>query len=420
MKLYEKKSYLKENDTVITECRERDGKFWVRLEDTIFFPEEGGQYGDTGTVTAGSAVKEKEEISVVETVHVADSQLFDGQVWHRVDRILSAGTKVHCRLDWDKRFMRMQQHSGEHILTGVIHNHFGYNNVGFHLSDDAPVTLDLNGVLTREQIIEMEQAANDVVYRNIPIVDSYPSREELNSIEYRSKIEIEGQVRLITVGTGDEVVDVCACCAPHVSMTGAVGIIKVISAQNYKGGMRLNILCGRRALEYIQGEHQTMNRLANTFSTSADKVLTCVEGKIQEAADARLKLAEYVESDLIRQINDIPVPAGSRQAEGAEPDDGNEKGAILQNACIFTASDITAATMKNCYNAMTERFSGYVGIFAGNDENGYRFNAGSRTKDSRKLMALMKETLNARGGGSAEMVQGSVKAAREAIEKLFL
>lgn len=387
MKLYENESYKKENQTKVLSCETTDGKTWIRLEDTIFFPEEGGQYADTGSLKAGDDV-----------IKVLDGQIKGGEIFYLVDRPVDPGCQVDCTLDWETRFMRMQQHTGEHILTGVIHNHFGYNNVGFHLSDESPVTLDLDGMLTPEQIAQMELLANEVVYANLPVTASYPSKEDLEHIDYRSKIEIDGQVRLITVGSADNPVDVCACCAPHVACTGEVGLIKVISFQKYKGGIRLNILCGKRAFQFFQEQTEIVSRLSRTFSTSMDKICGCVEGQIKEISDLKYKVSEFAEKRLADQIASLPD---------------------TRHACLFVEEEISAVAAKNTFNDMAARFEGYVGLFMGNDENGYRFQAGSTSLDSRELMKEMKDKLDAKGGGSPQMVQGRTAAKKADIETLF-
>lgn len=395
MKIYEKDSYQRRNTTVVTASETVEGKHYITLADTIFFPEEGGQYADTGWIRLTDPDQTE---GPEEKVRLADGQILQGEIRYLVDRDIPAGTKVACELDWEPRFMRMQQHTGEHILTGVIHNHFGYNNVGFHLSDDSFVTLDLDGMLTAEQISQMELRANEAIYANLPVMAQYPSKEALSAIEYRSKIEIEGQVRLIVIGDEKNPVDVCACCAPHVSRTGEVGLIKVIHFQNYKGGTRLSILCGKRALQYFQAQTQIMTQLSQTFSTSMEKVTACVQNTLEELSNLKYKAAEWKQRELENRIRALP--------EG-------------ENACLFTDADVSGATAKNCFNTLAAGRPGYVGLFMGDDENGYRFHAGSTALDSRALMKRMKEELNAKGGGSREMVQGKLNAARTEIEQFF-
>lgn len=276
LKLYEKNSYMRECTVTVLDSFEDKGKYYITLDQSIFFPEEGGQYADTGILTIKTPCKEVDitteksttckrdmadilsetltadpgEVATGSSLRLLDGQIIKdgpkkGEIAYEVSQMIPAGTSLTCVLDWDKRYDRMQNHSGEHVITGTIHNRYGFNNVGFHLSDDGFVTLDIDGALTYDQVIEMEREANAYIYKNLPIIDSYPDNESLKNMSYRSKIEIDGQVRLITVGDESETVDVCACCAPHVKSTGEIGIIKVISVIKWKKGVQIAILCGR-------------------------------------------------------------------------------------------------------------------------------------------------------------------------------
>ncbi len=424
-KIYENDSYIKECDTVITDVQTTDDGTYISLRDSIFFPEEGGQYADTGCVTLGAyefeildgQIENHSSDSVVDITNNNanhSSSLPDG-IWYRIDfsesykkqnaklpalsDILVTNSEIRCFLDYDKRYDRMQNHTGEHILTGTVHNDYGYNNVGFHLSDDGLVTLDLDGPLTYEQIMEEEAKANSVVYSNLSIKASYPSKEELKDIEYRSKIEIEGQVRLITIGDDDNPVDICACCAPHVARTGEVGIIKVISIVNWKGGVRIGILCGRRALEYINHRQDIIMGLTGLMTTNEDNLLSRVRGQMEEIKELKAKLSGALESDIVSRI------------EKGDSD-------IERTHLVFTDADFPAAPMKNIYNVLKSRYPGYVGIFAGSDTEGYRYLAGSKDIDSKSLIPILNK-IGAKGGGSSDMIQGRVNASKSDIERLF-
>ena len=135
----------------------------------------------------------------------------------------------------------MQQHTGEHILSGILHSMFGAENVGFHIGSDA-VRMDTNIPISAEGLKAAETAANSIIWENVPVSITYPTREELAALVYRSKKEIEGQVRIVTIPGAD----VCACCGTHTAFTGAVGQIKILAAETYKGGVRLSIVCGGR------------------------------------------------------------------------------------------------------------------------------------------------------------------------------
>ncbi|WP_051437597.1 alanyl-tRNA editing protein [Eubacterium xylanophilum] len=387
--LYESNSYLTEHESAVSECFTEGDKIIVSLEETIFFPEEGGQYADTGILRLEGLGKD---------IKVLDGFLRDGKVYHVVDEPVEVGLKVLEVLNWGKRYMRMQNHSGEHVLTGTIHNYFGYDNVGFHLSDEGPVTMDVSGVLTWDQIKDMERIANTIIQKNVPISCYYPSKSKLKNLEYRSKSGIEGDVRIVRIGEGDEVYDYCACCAPHVARTGEIGLVVVLSAVKYKGGMRLEILSGQRAVEYTRMQLDTLNDIAKYLTTSSDEVLNSIRN-LQANMDRQKELIgelvwEKINSEIEKQI-----------ADG--------------RPLLFLDYDINNIAMKNAYNKLSESFEGYVGVFVGDDNKGYRFNAGSRELDSRKLAGIMREELDAKGGGNEEMIQGRVDAPRSAILDLI-
>lgn len=396
IKLYETNSLLRQNQTTVTfseAATDSDGNSYglIRLDESIFFPEEGGQYADTGIIRVKDGDSSYD-------VTLLDGQIENGIVTYKISKPIPNGALVECRLDWDKRFMRMQNHSGEHVLTGVVHNRYGLNNCGFHLSDDDFVTLDFDGVLSYEQILEMEREANSIIYEDVPIKDSYPTRDELDRISYRSKIEIEGQVRLITIGDDTKTYDVCACCAPHVSSTGMIGIIKVISVIKWKKGIQVAILCGDRALSYINKEHSLITKIARDFSTSPDNIPGVIAGHLEEIADLKRRLSSATQSSLLHQLDML---------KESDP------------KTVFTDAELTANDMKTIYNEMISRFDGFVGVFCGNDTTGYRFNAGGRNLDARELSGILRDKFNAKGGGSAEMIQGKITASMADIKKVF-
>ena len=402
-RIYETDSYIKELKTLVTVSGTDDkGGPYVELEDTIFFPEEGGQNADTGRLIYMGPEGEK-SVSVLDGI-ISGRNTCSGLSDEREIRIryivsepVPEGTAVLCKLDWDIRYLRMQNHTGEHILSGTIHRMYGLDNVGFHLSDTGFVTLDFNGPLSYEQVIKAQDEANLAIYKNYPVRVSFPDKEELKGLDYRSKIEIDGQVRLVTIGGSDkDIVDICACCAPHVLHTGEIGIIKVISVVNWKGGIRVSILCGFRALEYINKEHDILKEVAAGMSTETVNVPETAERYREEIAGLRSQLASVKEKALIEEADRLTGPY-----------------------ILFTDDDLPAVVMKNVYNALAERYDGYVGIFAGNDEDGYRYNAGSRTMDSRDLAAKLKEAFGARGGGSPEMIQGRVSADKASLMRFL-
>lgn len=386
VKLYEKQSYLSECEAVITDCFTKDGFVYVRLDRTIFFPEEGGQYADLGELVYGDNT----------SVRLLGGEVTDKNgkdIIYRVESEVPVG-EVKCILNWDLRYERMQNHSGEHVLTGTIHNEFGYDNVGFHLSDDGPVTLDMNGVLTWEEVMEMERKANEVIYNNLPITDSYPTGAELANLSYRSKIEIEGQVRLITIGDRDNPIDVCACCAPHVKTTGEIGIIKVISMVNWKGGVRISMLAGRRALRYINDRFDIIRSVTERLTTSFDNVPDIIDGYKKEIGESKA----LINKTYVSLAEKICSASGS--------------------PFVFFDSDCPMSAMKNILSTLINMTDGYAGVFVGEDGS-YRYMIGSKDKDSRIVASLLKEKLDARGGGKTDSIQGQVTACKDDIEKVL-
>lgn len=403
-KIYETQSYAQSIITTVVSCEKAsNNSYYATLKDSIFFPEEGGQYADTGVIlcgnkrihlTNGEFIKSASAVYTDEETGRTVQKDSETSIRYSISDYIEPGSQVECILDWDIRYSRMQNHSGEHIMSGLIHNTYGLENIGFHLSDEGPVTLTMNGVLTYEQVIEIESKANEVVYANMPITDSYPTKEKLANLEYRSKIDIDGQVRLITIGDETSTIDICACCAPHVKRTGEIGIIKVISVTNSKGGIQIGILCGKRALDYINHQQNTLNQVAQSLSTHPDNVPGIVAAHIEEINKLKSELSELKEKEYLNAVSNM-----------AESD----------KHIIFSEDDLSAVNMKNIFNALTERFSGFVGVFIGNDTEGYRYYAGSRDKDSKELATRLREVFSAKGGGSSEMIQGKINASKDAL-----
>lgn len=382
VRLYDQDAYATEFEAEVLACEEVEKKekkvYQVWLDQTLFFPEEGGQSPDMGTIDG---------------IKVLDVQIKDEVITHTLAAPLAVGTMVKGVVDWKHRFYNMQQHSGEHIFSGIVHNRFGYDNVGFHLSDSI-VTMDFNGVITAEDIEKIETEVNQAIIENIPVEVSYPTKEELKVLEYRSKIEIEGQVRIVTIPG----YDVCACCAPHVRRTGEIGMLKVMNVQSYKGGVRISILCGFRALEAFRQKADIITELMAQFSTNQEALVENVtklkntnQTMKNQLASAKQELMEY--------------------KVAAIPEDS-------ENAILFE-SDLDTPVVRNVVNGLVEKFAGISAVFVGDDENGYQFIVGSKNKDCRAIAAALREKLSARGGGSDKMIQGSVAASQLQIEELL-
>lgn len=365
-------------------AEEGGDKAEVILDRTLFFPEEGGQSCDTG-VLGGLAVTD---------VQIGE----DGVIRHTVkaesggsEAALRPGMTVSGTIDWDRRFANMQNHTGEHILSGLIHSQYGFDNIGFHLSEHT-VTLDVNGQLDEAQILELEKEANEVVFRNLPVTAAYPPAEVLAAAEYRSKKEIDGPVRLVTI----EGVDCCACCAPHVARTGEIGLIKIVRVTRYKGGMRLQILCGRRAVSEMQDRQIRLEEISHLTNRPQEKAEEAVRELLEEIGRLR------------QERRDLETRLALERVKQADP--------LAENVWLF-AAEMDPLVQRNLVNRLCEEHPGYCGMFCGTPEEGFKFIIGSGTKrgDARRICALLREKCAARGGGKPEMVQGTAYGSREEI-----
>ena len=377
-KLFYTDSHMQEFTAEVVSCRPCDNGYEAGLSRTAFFPEGGGQAADTG---------------VIDGIRVYDVQEKGEQIFHYLEGELEEGKTVTGQIDWDKRFSRMQQHSGEHIVSGIVHARFGYDNVGFHLNDEL-CTLDLSGPLTKEELREVENAANEAVFANVPVQISYPSKEKLKTLDYRSKIEIDGQVRIVTIPG----YDVCACCAPHVYFTGEIGLIKLVQSQNYKGGIRITMLCGRRALKDYQQKEESVKAIMGSLSAKEELIAEAVERVKEECTQLKSELAETRYQILEAQAEKIP--------------EGQKK------VCIFD-SKLSGNEPRELMNLVLKKGTEVCAVFAGNEESGYRYVIGSETEDVRPYSKILKEQFDGRGGGKPVMVQGSVNGSEEAIRKVF-
>lgn len=376
IRLFDKDAYAIDFSSNIISCVQLGDKFEIVLKETLFFPEQGGQSPDKG---------------ILGGVEVVDVQNKEGVIVHFTEAEPKAENGVISGIiDWEHRFSNMQQHSGEHVFSGIIHEKYGYDNKGFHLSDNS-VTLDTSGPLTEEQIREIEKEANRVIQENRAVRTYFPSDEELDSIEFRCKDGIEGDVRLVEI----EGVDTCACCAPHVMSTCQIGILKVVDFQNYKGGTRISILCGNRAIEYIKSGEEILKRLTSDLSCKREQILEFVDKIKEDKSDAIRKLKDYQTKELGRIFAEIDED--------------------IESPLIFTeVSDSNA--IRNAVNLLMEKHKGYCSVFAGCDGN-YRYIVGSAEKDCQVLMAKLKEA-GAKGGGSKQMIQGTINLSKDEIEDI--
>lgn len=376
-KLYDKDSYMSEFTAMVLQCKPSCDGFAAVLDRTAFFPEGGGQSADTGSIGAA---------------RVLDVQEKDGVITHYIDTELEAGKEYDCILDFEKRFRRMQNHTGEHIVSGLVHSLYGFDNVGFHLGS-VDVTMDYNGVLTREDILKIEYLANKACAENLEVVTGYPAQSELAAMQYRSKLELSENVRIVEIPG----YDVCACCAPHVARTGAVGMIKLLDFIKYKGGVRIHMKCGLDALDDYNDKYRNISEVAARLSVKQTEVSEAVLRLEGELSERKREYAVLMKKLILSKLEALPVKDG--------------------NLIVFE-DGLDAEAQRAAANEGKKRCSGVFGIFSGNDTDGYRYILAS---DNVKLREYVKENIKLRGGGGGtdEMMQGMYKCERARIEQAF-
>ena len=376
-RLYEKDVHLRTFTAQVLACQAGKHGYHVVLDRTAFYPEGGGQPGDQGTLDG---------------VAVTDVHTVDGEIVHYLEKPLAVGATVTGVLDYDRRFALMQQHSGEHIVSGLIFSHYGLHNVGFHMGRDA-VTIDFDGFLTDEQLKTLELEANQAIWADLPVEVLWPDRETLAQLPYRSKKVIEGAVRLVRMGS----VDLCACCGVHVTHTGEIGLIKFLSSQRFHEGVRIEMLAGAPAYAHLAAVWQQNKSVSGQLSAKpleTAKVVSKLRGDLEEAKQRAAQLEE--------QLFSLRAQAFS----GA--------GDVL----LIEDKPLKPDSLRRLADAVQTCCGGRCAVFAPTAD-GYAYALGQPGGDLRALVRRMNQTLSGRGGGKAEFAQGSVRADRAAIEAFF-
>ena len=378
-KLYYDSAYIKEFEAQVLSCQEGKKGWEITLSATAFYPEGGGQPADTG---------------ILGNVRVTDVHEKDGQVVHYTDGPLPVGEMVRGVIDWDRRFQHMQEHSGEHLVSGLIHQRFGYDNVGFHMGTDE-VTIDFNGVLEWEDLMAIEEKANGMIWENLEISAVYPEKDKLDAMEYRSKKELTGAVRIVSIPGGD----VCACCGTHVERTGEIGLVKFLSMIHYKGGVRISLLCGKRAVEDYERKRDQVQKISVLLSARPGEIARAVEKLKEEEAKLQEKLVAAYDKLIASEIRDIK--------EG----DGD---------IFILEPDFEAIQLRHLVNRMLEEKKGKTVLaLGGAAEGSFLYVLGSRDGDMRQLSRELNGLLNGRGGGSAQMAQGTFFATKDQLQAIL-
>lgn len=376
-KLYYQDAYATTFTAKVLECTEDKKHFKVVLDRTLFYPEGGGQPADMGTLGGVKVldVHEKKDI-----------------ITHTTDKPLEVGIEVEGEIDWERRFDLMQNHSGEHILSGVICGKYGCDNVGFHMGKES-ITIDLNTKIPEEDLPWLEEKANEAIWKNVPVGIRYPSKEELEAIDYRSKKELEGQVRIVNVGD----YDCCACCGTHVKLAGEIGQIKIISAQNYKGGTRLELLSGKRALLDFRKKNDVSAEAGRLLSVPAEQVDRAVKNLLAER------------DELIQTLNQLKWKTFNLKAEQVA--EGTEN-------ILFFGEGLNSKDMTHFADLLLKKGAKRTAVFSPSGD-GFAFVLLSVEKDGRDFTDAMKEPFGCKGGGKPDAVQGRVTGEKKAIQAFF-
>lgn len=367
-KLFYADAYISSFDATVTSCIKVSGFYHIILDKSAFFFEGGGQKADTGVI--GDAV-------------ISDVQEIDGEIVHISDKELNVGEVYSCKIDWNTRFRRMQQHGGEHIVSGIVHSLYGYDNVGFHMEDNY-VTVDFNGELNREQLDDVENKANEAVCKNLNILCYFPEENELKTLDYRSKLELTDGVRLVKI----EGTDLCACCAPHLSKTGEIGVIKILDFMRHRGGIRLVMKSGLDAVDDYREKYKSVYDVSNLLSAKQNEISAAVERLQNENENLYREFINFKKSVAHTAKSNL-LYAG--------------------NMAYYITSNFDAEMMRELVNYGMEKAELCL-VFSGDDEYGYSYIAGSKCLDMRTVAKDINTALNGRGGGRDTMIQGKISA----------
>ena len=377
IRLYYEDVTIRTFEARVLECKEEKKGFSVLLDRSAFYPEGGGQPCDLGRLG---------------TAAVMDVQERNGELLHYTDSPLKEGSVVTGEIDWERRFDLMQQHSGEHLVSGLIHEKYGYDNVGFHMGSDV-ITIDLSGILTWEQLLEIEEETNRRIWQNLQTQITYPSEEELKEIPYRSKKELSGQVRIVTFpGT-----DICACCGTHVRRTGEIGMVKILSVVRFHEGVRVEMICGGRVLSYLRTIQEQNHEVSMLLSAKPEATAAAVKRTLEE--NSRLK---YAFAGLENESFDMEAERWKNQG----------------SALIFRG-EMEADSVRRLADKVMHACGGRAAVFSKNPDGSYKYAMGQEGGDLRQLTKDMNAALSGRGGGKPFFVMGSVKAGEQDIRMFF-
>lgn len=374
-KLYEKDAYISSFEAKVLSCENAENGYRIVLDKTAFFPEGGGQPSDIGTLSESK---------------VFDVQIENGEIYHYTQKPFSAGQTVCGAIDFERRYNFMQNHTAEHIVSGIVYKRFGFDNIGFHLNEKE-VTFDFNGFFSAGQLNEIELEANRRVWQNLSVTAFYPTDEKLKEIQYRSKDGIEGKIRLVKI----EDTDICACCAPHIKTTGEIGIIKFLSTEKQHGGTRIFMKCGKFALSDYSNKSDDIKAICAALSAK--------EEGVREAVFS-LNLRLEAEKSNIKALNSKLISYEIKLFD-------KSKQAVLYESTDIKDLQMLADGLHKTYGgvktALAEREAGCAFVMCGGEE------------EIKPEFEKLKSVFTVKGGGRGEIRQGSIMADIEKIKEYF-
>ena len=376
-KLYYEDSHLERFTARVISCDQTDKGFEIILDATAFYPEGGGQAADTGILGGAS---------------VLDTRERGEEIIHLCDRALEPGSQVEGQIDWEPRFQRMQQHSGEHIVSGILHRRYGCSNTGFHMGQERTV-IDFDGVIPAQALPEIEAEANRAVWANLPVKCWYPTPEELSSVHYRSKRALPWPVRIVEFPG----YDCCACCGTHVKSTGEIGIIKLFSAVPFRGGTRIEMACGCLALSYLNRVLESSTQAGHVFSVPPEEVGAAAEAFSEQLAALKARTVEL-----------------QRRSFAAIAKEYENAGDVLR-----FEPKLDSTGLRELCDTIAQSCGGRASVFSGEDGQGYGYCLAARQGDLRQLGKELTAALNGRGGGKPNFQQGRVAATQAEIQQFF-
>ena len=377
--LFYRDPYIRSFSATVVSCIEHKGAWLTVLDDTAFYPEGGGQEADHGTING---------------IEVFDVHRKDGKIVHYMKEPVEAGMDLECRIDWDRRFDHMQNHTGEHIVSGLIHKEFGYDNVGFHMGKEI-IQIDFNGPLTWDDLMGIELKANQIVMNDVPLHIWCPDKEELDQIDFRSKKELNGTVRLVEVAEAD----LCACCGTHVASTGEIGLIKILSVAKYKNGVRVEMVSGNRALNLMRKVYNNNRAISASLSAEMLKTAEAVE-KTKQESQKKDQLIGSLQSQLLEY-----------RLASFETD---------QDFLLDEEENMDRVAMIHMAGRMLDEKRAEVAAVLSKQMDGYAYFICSKTVNLAALSKQLNAQLNGRGGGRPDNIQGFFQSDIQTIREVFV